>query len=200
MNKHTDGNDIFHATDRKNWKIWLKTNHKKKKGVWLIFYKIRSEKAGVDYQAAVEEALCYGWIDSRKKKFDESRSIQFFSPRKIKSNWSSINKERVTKLIAQRKMTRAGMEVIDLAKKNGSWDALNEIDKMIIPDDLLKALEENAAASGYFNAFPKSSKKIILAWILNAKTPGTRSKRIIETVKLATKNIRANHYTPPKGK
>ena len=194
MTKHTDGNDIFHATDRKSWRSWLKANHKKEKGLWLIFYKISSGKTCVNYSEAVEEALCYGWIDSRKKKLDESRSIQFFSPRKLKSYWSSINKERVTKLITKRKMTRAGMEIIDLAKKNGSWDALNEVDKIIIPGDLLTALEENTAASEHFNAFPKSSKKIILTWILNAKTPGTRSKRIVETVKLANKNIRANHY------
>jgi len=199
MTKHTDGKDIFHATDRKNWRQWLKTNHKTKKGVWLIFYKLNSGKTNVNYPAAVEEALCYGWIDSRKKKLDESRSIQFFSPRKIKSYWSSINKDRVAKLIAQRKMTTAGMEVIDLAKKTGSWDALNDVDKIIIPDDLLKALEEDPAASEHFSAFPKSSKKIILTWILNAKTPGTRDKRIVETVKLASKNIRANHYVSPKG-
>jgi uncharacterized protein YdeI (YjbR/CyaY-like superfamily) len=200
MTKNTDGNDIFYASDRKSWRKWLKANHKTENGVWLIFYKTNSVKAGVNYSEAVEEALCYGWIDSRKKKLDESRSIQFFSPRKIKSYWSSINKERVAKLIAQRKITRAGMEMIDLAKQNGSWDALNEVDKIIIPNDLQIALEENAVASEHFNAFPKSSKKIILTWILNAKTPATRSKRIIETVKLATKNIRANHYSSPKGK
>src|SRR5688572_18141919 len=136
MTKNTDGNDIFHASDRKSWRTWLKTNHKTEKGVWLIFYKTNSEKTGVNYAEAVEEALCYGWIDSTKKKLDESRSIQFFSPRKLKSYWSSINKERVAKLIAKRKMTRAGIEMIDLAKKNGSWDALNEVDKVIIPDDL----------------------------------------------------------------
>ena len=200
MTKNIDGNDIFHASDRKSWRSWLKTNHNTEKGVWLIFYKTNSGKAGVNYAEAVEEALCYGWIDSRKKKLDESRSIQFFSPRKLKSYWSSINKERVAKLIGQRKMTRAGKEVVDLAIKNGSWDALNEVDKIIIPDDLQIALKENDAASEHFAAFPKSSKKIILTWILNAKTPATRIKRIVETVNLATRNIRANHYSSPKGK
>ena len=200
MIKHTDGNEIFHASDRKSWRGWLKTNHKTVTGVWLVFYKNNSGKTGVNYPEAVEEALCYGWIDSRKKKLDESRSVQFFSPRKPKSNWSSINKERVAKLIAKGKMTRGGLEMIDLAKKNGSWNALNEVDMIIVPNDLQKALDENAAAYEHFTGFPKSSKKIILTWILNAKTPATRSKRIVETVKLASKNIRANHYTPIKGK
>ena len=200
MAKHTDGNDLFYATDSKSWRSWLKLNHKKEKGVWLIFYKTSSGKTSVNYPEAVEEALCYGWIDSRKNKLDETRSIQFFSPRKVQSNWSSLNKERVAKLIVRKKMTRAGMEMIDLAKKSGTWDALSDVDKIIVPGDLVKALEDNAAASEHFNAFPKSSKKLILTWILNAKTPETRNKRIVEIVKLATKNIRANHYSSPKEK
>jgi uncharacterized protein YdeI (YjbR/CyaY-like superfamily) len=198
MAKHTDGNEIFHATDSKSWRSWLRANHKTAKGVWLIFFKAGSEKKGVNYAEAVEEALCYGWIDSRKKKLDEARSMQFFSKRNPKSYWSSLNKERVAKLIARKKMTKPGMEMIDLAKESGTWDALTEVDRITIPDDLNKYLDQNPTAREHFNAFPPSSKKIILSWILNARTPETRSKRIKETVDLAFKNIRANQYSPPK--
>jgi uncharacterized protein YdeI (YjbR/CyaY-like superfamily) len=200
MAKHTDGNDIFHATDRKSWRSWLKANHKTRKGVWLIFFKANNEKKSVSYAEAVEEALCYGWIDSRKKKLDDTRSIQFFSKRNPKSYWSSLNKKRVAMLIARKKMTKPGMEMIDLAKEKGTWDALTEVDKITLPGDLIKALDQNPTALENFKAFPPSSKKIILVWILNAKTPGTRNKRIENTVDLAYKNIRANHYSPTRGK
>jgi uncharacterized protein YdeI (YjbR/CyaY-like superfamily) len=200
MAKNTDGNEIFHAADRKVWRSWLKANHKTAKGVWLMFYKKKSEKKSIGYPEAVEEALCYGWIDSRKNKLDETSSIQFFSQRNPKSNWSSINKERVAKLIARKKMAISGMKMVDLAKETGTWDALIDVDNIRLPDDLVNALEENSISLKHFNAFPDSSKKIILSWILNAKTPETRHKRIAETVKLAEKNIRANHYSQPKRK
>jgi uncharacterized protein YdeI (YjbR/CyaY-like superfamily) len=140
------------------------------------------------------------WIDSKPNALDEFRSIQFFAPRNPKSNWSKVNKERVARLIKEKRITDAGLAVIEAAKKNGAWDALNEVEEMIIPDDLLKALKKEKQAYIYFMAFPKSSKKNILEWIYNAKQTETRNKRIEETVTLAKDNIRANHYRQPKGK
>ena len=123
---------------------------------------------------------------------------QFFTRRNLKSNWSRVNKERVAKLIDDRLMTSRGLETIELAKRNGTWTALDKIENLELPIDLKKALKQNAEAAKYFDAFPRSVKKGILEWIQNAKKEETREKRIKETVSLALKNIRANQYTPKK--
>ena len=194
MRKHTDGIEIIHAKDRKAWRDWLQRNHAKKKSVWLKNYKPASGKSRVSQDQAVEEALCFGWIDSKANKLDELSSIQFFSRRKAKSNWSKINKQRVDKLIKEGLMQPAGLAAIEEAKRNGSWDALNEVEEMIMPGDFLKALDKNKKAKTFFMAFPKSSKKIILQWIYSAKQVETRKKRVSEAVRLATQNVRANHF------
>ena len=130
----------FHAKTRKTWRKWLEKNHAKEKGVWLILYKKGNKVLCVNYVDAVEEALCFGWIDSIKKKRDEESSIQFFSKRKLKGNWAKSNRERVKKLIRQGLMTPAGQEMIDYAKKTGTWAASVETEKSVIPSDLKKTL------------------------------------------------------------
>lgn len=189
-----DNIKTFRARTRKDWRKWLAKNHAKEKGVWLIMYRKDSKVANVNYAEAVEEALCFGWIDSVKKKRDAESSIQFFSQRKPKSNWSKLNRERADKLTKQGLMTRPGQAVIDLAKTTGTWTALEEMENTVIPSDLKKLFDKNVTAFNNFQAFPPSSKKMILTWILGAKTPETRHKRITETVTLAKKNMRANHY------
>lgn len=189
-----DGVKTFYAKDQRAWRAWLKKNHSKEKSVWLIFYKKRSSTPSVHYPEAVDEALCFGWIDSKPNKRDEESYYQFFAKRNPKSNWSKINKGKVAKLIELGKMERAGLEMVELAKKTGTWDALNEVEEILIPDDLQKALVKNKLAAANFEAFPRSTKKGILDWIINAKRPETRQKRISETVNLAEKNIRANQY------
>lgn len=186
----------FYAKDRNAWRKWLEKNHKKEKFVWLIIYKKNSSKKSVTYAEAVEEGLCFGWIDSKPNKRDDESHFQYFAVRNPKSKWAKTNKIRVEKLIADNKMQPAGMEMIELAKRSGTWDALDDIDNVIIPYDLAAALKKNKKAFNHFEAFPPSSKKIILLWILEAKTEATRKKRITETVGLAAKNIRANHYVP----
>ena len=146
------------------------------------------------YAEAVEEALCFGWIDSVKHKRDNESAYQFFAKRKTKSMWSELNRSRVEKMIEQKKMTPAGQEMIDLAKRSGAWEALSPIDKMVIPEDLKKMFDKNKTAFNNFQKFSPSSRKIILLWILNAKRPETRKKRIEEAVKLAAKNVKANHW------
>jgi uncharacterized protein YdeI (YjbR/CyaY-like superfamily) len=200
MAKHTDGVELFYAKDRETWHQWLAKNHLKKKSVWLVYFKPSSGKTRVSYDDAVDEAIAFGWIDSKPNKLDDERSIQFFSLRNPKSNWSKLNKERVLRLIAENRMAPAGLKIVAEAKKNGSWDALNEVEEMKIPNDLQEALDRNKKAKEFFMAFPRSSKKNILEWIHNAKQPTTRSARIEETVKLAAKDIRANHYRQPKSK
>jgi uncharacterized protein YdeI (YjbR/CyaY-like superfamily) len=189
-----DGIETYYAKNRKEWRTWLSKNHAKEKNVWLEIYKKESNVPTVQYEDAVDEALCFGWIDSRPNKKDKQSYYLLFSKRSPKSNWSKANRERAERLIKQGLMAKAGLELIALAKQNGRWTALNDVQNSVIPDDLQKALNKNKKASGYFAAFPPSSKRIILEWILNAKKPETRQKRIEETVTLAENNIKANHY------
>jgi uncharacterized protein YdeI (YjbR/CyaY-like superfamily) len=189
-----NGVKTFYAKSAKEWRKWLEKNHEKEKAVWIIFYKKDSGTPSVSYVEAVEQALCFGWIDSKANKRDEESYYQYFAKRNPKGKWASTNKARVEKLIAQGLMTPAGMEMIDLAKKTGTWDALNDVEAVIIPDDFMKALKKNKKALAHWEAFPISSKKIILFWISDAKRPETRQKRIEESVRLAAENIKANHY------
>ncbi len=198
--KYTDGIEMFYAKDRATWRKWLEKNSKKIKAVWLIYYKQGCGKTRVSYSDAVDEALCFGWIDSKPNKIDEFKYIQFFTARNPKSKWSKVNKAKVDRLVKEGKMMPEGLALINDAKQNGAWDALNEVEELVIPEDLLRDFEKEKKAYEYFLAFPKSSKKIILQWINDAKQPETRSKRIIETIKLAKENIRANHYRQLKGK
>ena len=197
MDKHTDGIELCYADDVKAWHQWLVKNHGKKSAVWLVYNKPASGKTRVSYNDAVDEAISFGWIDSKPNKLDEFRSIQFFAPRNPKSNWSKVNKARVERLLEEKRMQPAGLAVVNEAKKNGAWDALNDVENMIIPQDLADALHKEPDAEKHFNAFPRSSKKNILEWLYNAKQPDTRNKRIEETVRLAKENIRANHYRQP---
>jgi uncharacterized protein YdeI (YjbR/CyaY-like superfamily) len=146
------------------------------------------------YSDAVEEALCFGWIDSTPGKVDEQRYTLYISPRKPKSVWSKINKQRIQKLVKEGRMTAAGLAKIEAARKDGSWNRLDAIDELVMPADLVERLSANAEAKRNFEAFSTSSKKIILFWIASAKREETRQKRIEETVRLAARNIKAAHY------
>jgi uncharacterized protein YdeI (YjbR/CyaY-like superfamily) len=190
----------FHAKSRNEWREWLEKNHQSEKSVWLIIYKKDSDIPSIYYPEAVDEALCFGWVDSKPNKRDENSYYQFFAKRNPKSNWSRLNKEKVAKLIKQGLMQPAGFEMIKIAKQNGTWTALNEVENLIIPDDLQEQFSKNKTAFDYWEKFPPSSKRGILEWILNAKKPETRQKRIEETVSIAEKDIRANHYRQPKKK
>lgn len=196
MEKQYKGIDVFYPTSRKQWRDWLKKNGQQQKNVWLLLYNKEAGKPTLPMPEAVEEALCFGWIDSKANKRDAESRYQFFSQRKPNGNWSQINKARVKRLIADGRMDETGMEMIRIAKKNGSWSRLDAIDKIEIPADLQVVLNKNKIALKHFEAFPPSSKKIILLWISTAKTEATRAKRIAEAVSKAAENIRANHYSP----
>jgi len=190
------GVKTYYAKNKKEWRLWLKNNGEKRKSVWLIIYRQSAAKKSIKYEVAVEDALCFGWIDSKPNKRDEESFYQFFAKRKPKSNWSKINKDRVSLLIAQGLMTDKGMEVIEQAKLNGAWSSPDSIENLELSPEFKKALEKNRNASKNFDAFPRSVKKGILEWIQNAKRQETREKRINETFALAIKNIRANQYKP----
>lgn len=180
--------ESFYAKNRQEWREWLDKNHLTADGLWLIYYKKNSGIPSVSYDEAVEEALCFGWIDSKVNALDNERYKQVFSPRKPKSVWSKLNKQRVEKLIAQGLMTTSGLTKIEAAKQDGSWYTLDAIEALIIPADLKQAMEANETANRYFEGFSNSSKKSILFWIDSAKRPQTRLNRISQTVSAAAQN------------
>lgn len=175
--------------NRDAWRSWLKKNHTISDEVWLIHYKKTSGKKNLNHFDAVEEALCFGWIDSKLKKIDEDRFILRYSPRKQKSIWSKINKETAEKMISIGKMTQAGIDKIDEAKKHGFWDtAYTNLVKEKLPSDLKKALMGNKKAWNNFQHFANSYRNTYIAWVKNAKTEKTRKKRIYEVAKRSLEN------------
>ena len=177
---------------RLEWRKWLSSNHTQTEGIWLVTYKKNSGMPYLPYNDVVEEALCFGWIDSLPRKLDEQRTMLYISPRKTASNWSKANKDRVTKLTEQGLMTAAGLAKVEQAKIDGSWSFLDDVEALILPEDLKQSLAQNPTAKKYFTAFPPSVKRGILEWIKNAKRQTTREKRVKQTVELAAQNIRAN--------
>lgn len=177
--------EVFYPKSLADWREWLTENHLSKQSVWLVFYSRTSDKKSITWSGAVDVALCFGWIDSKKIKIDHETSHQFFSKRKEKSTWSRINKEKVQQLIDQGLMTVAGYESIEIAKQNGSWTILDEVEKLIIPADLNEAFGKHKGSKAYFQGLSKSSQKMMLSWIVLAKRPETRLKRIEEIASLA---------------
>lgn len=190
----------YYPASRKQWRNWLQKNHNKQNHVWLILYKKESNKPTITYDEVVEEALCFGWIDSKPNKRDAESYFLFIAPRKPKSVWSALNKTRIEKLLHKNKITTPGLEKIEAAKKDGSWFALDKIEALEMPPALSKAFTKNKVASKNFQAFPPGVRKQIFQWIISAKTETTLNKRVTETVTLAAKNIRANQWKPKTDK
>jgi uncharacterized protein YdeI (YjbR/CyaY-like superfamily) len=189
-----DSLERFYAEDRAAWRAWLEGHHQTARGVWLVYYKKESGRPRIAYDEAVEEALCFGWVDSRPNKLDDERYMQLFSPRKAGSPWSRLNKQRVQALTEAGLMAPAGLVVVATAQADGSWTAYDAVEELVIPHDLAEALAGNPEAAQHFSQFPPSSRKNILWWITSAKRPATRAQRIAETIRLAAQNLRANHY------
>ena len=186
----------FYPRNRQAWRNWLQKNHATKQSVWLIMYKKSSGKPTILYNEVVEEALCFGWIDSVPRKRDAESSFLYISVRKAKSGWSALNKTRIEKLLRENKMAAAGLQKIEAAKKDGSWSALDKIEALEMPAALQKALTRNKKALAHFNGFPSSVRKQLFLWVESAKTPVTKEKRITGIVTLAEKNIRASQWKP----
>lgn len=184
------------VTSRAQWRAWLKKHHTRTTGIWLVTYKKHVTGKYLSFPDLVQEALCFGWIDSLPRKLDADRTMHYLSPRKPKSMWSAVNKRHVEELVAKGLMTAAGLRKIEAAKADGSWDTLNAVDALEMPKDLKNALAKDKTAKKHFDAFPPSARKFILYWVGSAKTAATRTKRINEVVTLAAQNIRAG--TQPK--
>ncbi len=193
MPRRLDHLEQIDPRTRAQWRAWLARNHTRRDSVWLVYYKKHTGKGGIVYDEAVEEALCFGWIDSVPRSLDEERWQQLFSPRKPRSPWSALNKKRIARLTRAGLMKPPGLAKITAAKKDGSWSALDAIERLSVPRDLSTALRSAKGARASWDAFSPSSRKAILWWIASAKTDATRAKRVKETVRLAAKKLRANH-------
>ncbi|MBI4652096.1 YdeI/OmpD-associated family protein [Candidatus Desantisbacteria bacterium] len=179
-------NETIYCKNRKEWREWLQINSLSKKGIWLIYYKKHTKKHSVYYDEAVEEAICFGWIDGRIKKIDDERYMQYYSPRKSKSRWSVINVGRAKMMIAQGRMTENGLKIF----QNGmeSKDRIPSSKSFSIPSYLKTALNKNKKAWSNFQRFAPSAKLAYVYWVTNAKTSDTRQKRIEKTIKLIEQN------------
>ena len=190
--------ETFHPKSRQEWREWLQNNYDKKTSVWLIYNKKKSNIPTVSDGEAVDEALCFGWIDSTAKPLDEEKYMQFFSKRKAKSVWSKINKDKIDRLTKEGLMTKVGFESVETAKQNGSWTILDDAEALIIPTDLEVAFQKRQNASNYFFNLSRSDKRNILQWLTLAKREETRQKRIAEIVELAEQNLKPKQFRAQK--
>ncbi|MEO7800697.1 MAG: YdeI/OmpD-associated family protein [Ginsengibacter sp.] len=174
--------ESFYPAGKLQWRKWLQKNHEKKQSVWLIFHKMKTGLRTLSWSEAVDEALCFGWIDSKAMPVDEDRYMQFFSKRKPKGTWSKINKETIQKLIEGGKMSQAGLDSIEMAKQNGSWTILDDVEELLIPKDLEKAFKAHKGSKQFYFSLSRSVRKHMLQWLVLARRPETRQKRILALV------------------
>lgn len=186
--------ELFYPTNQKEWRAWLLQNHQSQYAVWILFYKISSDKPSITWSQAVDEALCFGWIDSKRNKIDDEKYKQYFTKRKPKSNWSKINKDKIEILIREKQMQKAGLKCIEIAQKNGSWTILDEVEALIVPNDLELEFELQPGAKEYFLNLSKSMRKRMLYWIVSAKKAETRKRRIEEIVERASQKSRPEQF------
>lgn len=184
----------FCPTSQADWREWLEKNHQSEKAVWLVYFRVSTKIPSISWSEAVDEALCFGWIDSTKKTIDKERYMQYFSRRKPNSTWSKVNKDKVSKLLENNLMTRAGLESIEIAKQNGTWALMDDVENLIIPEDLKIALNKNEKSMQFFQSQSKSIKKQMLYWVVIAKRIETREKRIAEIAQLAAQGMRPNQF------
>ena len=175
------------------WRLWLNENYNVSTGVYLIFYKVSSNQPSMRWEEAVRVALCYGWIDSTVKRLDDERRQQYFCPRKHKSVWSKVNKDHIKDLIEKDLMHESGLQSIKIAKENGSWTALDDVENLVIPTDLQLAFNKNQKAFKNYKSFSRGYRKQYLYWLNQAKRIETREKRIAEIIRLCGLGIKSRN-------
>ena len=181
-----NGKDVFVPPGRADWRRWLASNPDRAEGLWVVYRKKSSDFDGPIYEDLVEEALCFGWIDSQVRRVDDHRVMQWFSPRRSRGLWSALNKERIEWLVSAGLMTDRGRAAIDAAKADGSWSQIDDVDALVMPADLEEALSATPDAQLAYGALSESAKKQYLWWIHSAKRPATRAGRVEETVRRLT--------------
>jgi uncharacterized protein YdeI (YjbR/CyaY-like superfamily) len=186
--------DSVHPATLEQWREWLAAHHAESAGVWLVTYKRATGKPRVEYEAAVEEALCWAWIDSVSRSLDNERTLLRFTPRKKGSVWARSNKERVARLEASGRLQPVALQGIAEAQRDGSWTRYDDADNGVVPDDLKAAFVPQPGASEHFAAFPPGEQRRILAWIAGAKTAPTRARRVSEAALWCHKNVRIDNW------
>lgn len=182
---------IYHPADLAAWRAWLTANHDQARGVWVANWRTRSEHEPVPYEQLVEEALCFGWIDSTANVLDDDRGLQLMTPRKAKSGWTRLNRRRVAEMEAQGRMTDAGRRAVEVAKANGWWTLADSVEDLIEPPELAAALDAAPAALATWDAFPPSARKQMLWWVVSAAKPETKAARVARIVAEAEAGRRA---------
>ena len=185
-----------HVATRVDWRAWLELHAAESRGVWLVYDKGPGRR--LRYDDVVEEALCFGWVDSRPRSLDGERAMLYVSPRKPTSRWSRANKQRVERLAASGLMTPLGEAAVAVARSNGAWSALDEVEDLVEPADLHQALAASVEAAGHWAAFPRSARRAILEWLVAAKRPETRAARVAAIVAEAAEGRRANQWRQPR--
>ncbi|MBT8303369.1 MAG: YdeI/OmpD-associated family protein [Bacteroidia bacterium] len=174
-----------------DWYDWLKNNHDRYDGVYLVFYKLETGKPTMRWEEAVKVALCFGWIDSTVKSLGNGKRRQYFCPRNIKSAWSALNKKHVEELITANLMQESGFKMIEIAKYNGMWTYMDDVENGVIPVDLQEAFDANELAFDHYQNFSRGYRKSYLSWLNSAKREETRQKRIKEIIRLCEANIKS---------
>jgi len=190
---------LVQCETRAEWRAWLEAHHATSPGAWLVTWRRGSGRPVLEYEAAIEEALCFGWVDSTAGRVDDQRGKLYYAPRKPRSVWARSNKARVERLIAAGRMAAPGLAAIERAKANGSWTILEDAENLVVPDDLQAALDARPPAAANWTAFPPSARTMALGWIAQARRPETRARRIAETAELAARNERAPRSRPEPG-
>jgi uncharacterized protein YdeI (YjbR/CyaY-like superfamily) len=180
----------IHPADRAEWRGWLEANHASARGVFVVSWRPKTGRPTLDYEDAIQEALCFGWVDSSGGVVDDERARLYFAPRRPGSVWAASNKARVERLVAAGRMTAAGRAAIERARADGSWTVLDGAERLEVQPDLAKALAANPVSEANFAAFPPSARKMAIAWIATAKRQETRDRRIAEVVEAAARNER----------
>ena len=182
---------IFHAESRAQWREWLESNHDRTRGVWLCSWRTHTGRPVCPYPEAVEEAICFGWIDSTASVLDDDRGLQLMTPRKPKSSWTRLNRRRVAAMEEAGLMTDAGRRAVETARANGWWTIYDPVEDLLEPPDLSAALDADAEARRHWDTFPPSARKAMLWWIISAIRPATRAQRITAVAERAARGERA---------
>ena len=188
----TSEGERVHPETVREWRAWLDENHETSPGVWLVSWKKHTGRPTVGYEEAVTEALAVGWVDSKGRRLDDDRTMLWLTRRRPTSGWSRPNKERIELLYAEGRMGPAGQAAIDVAKENGTWSLLDDVENLVVPDDLAAELDRHPGAREAWDGFPRSVKRNILEWIVTAKRHETRRARIAETAEKAGRGERAH--------
>ena len=187
----TDGKPTVHPETVAQWRDWLAAHHGRGSGVWLVQWKRHTGRPALTYEEAIIEALAWGWVDSTAGTVDADRSKLWYAPRRPNSGWSRPNKQRVEQLLATGRMQPAGQRCIDVAKQNGAWTRLDDVEDLVVPADLAAALDARPGARAHWDAFPRSPRRAMLVWLVEARKPDTRGRRITEIADKAARNERA---------